>query len=337
MFTRMVRRYSQRSLTYPGDGHDAIAAVLQALTIESTKDTLFDHPIEFVWGIPLPFFDIGLAWTTFTGQSRRDVLTSLPMPPTQNRVRFPSWCWMGWVGETSIKVGAERLETEKPVIRSYAHYTSSDGLQLRCIRDSVPNVPGFQYGLQSSTWNASKEHVVTLDLISRFYPSLTSSALATIPEYHILFFWTSVAIFRVTPVSGEKSFVPLYDSVAQMACSRCKTLEQHRSGALEPEGGTLESLPPSPPHILDASGSVVGSTCRMTSEYFRIGSYDTGMHEFIVIGRRHVEELGDEFPAQLLVMQVEMKDGIYHRVNIGEIEENAWDAAGSEWRLIALG
>lgn len=43
----------------------------------------------------------------------------------------------------------------------------------------------------------------------------------------------------------------------------------------------------------------------------------------MVIACRHVEELGNEFPARLLVMQIELKDGIYHRVNIGEIDEQA--------------
>lgn len=188
LFTRIVLRYSQRSLTYPGDGHDAIAGVLQFLSIESTKYVLFDHPVEIVWGIPLPFFDIGLSWTMLTGQSRRDVLTTLPMPPTKTRAGFPSWSWMGWVGDTYIAVGPEKLESEKPVIRTYAHHATAKGLWLWCIQGSVLNVPGFLHGLQSSTWNASKEHDVTLDTISQFYPSLTLSTLTAIPDYHILFF-----------------------------------------------------------------------------------------------------------------------------------------------------
>jgi hypothetical protein len=55
-----------------------------------------------------------------------------------------------------------------------------------------------------------------------------------------------------------------------------------------------------------------------------------------VIKKRHIEQLGDEFPARLLVMQVEHKEGIWNRLNMGKIEK-AWEGAESEWKLIVVG
>jgi hypothetical protein len=62
---------------------------------------------------------------------------------------------------------------------------------------------------------------------------------------------------------------------------------------------------------------------------------DTGLQQFVAIGRRAVLEL-PEFPPVILALQIRWENGIAHRANIAEIGEEAWMAAGPTWKLIAL-
>ena len=58
-------------------------------------------------------------------------------------------------------------------------------------------------------------------------------------------------------------------------------------------------------------------------------------HEFIAIGsvRRPISD----FNRQLIVLQLEWKEDIAQRTNIGRVAEDAWLAADHRWKLIVLG
>jgi hypothetical protein len=325
----LVLRYSTRSLTFEGDVHDAFAAITQALAIEA-KD-------EFLWGIPLSQFEIGLSWTTYDGQYRRKGLTTLPMTDKHRRVSIPSWSWMGWVGQTSIAVGRDRTETEKPTIECYVHSQKDRGIELTSIQHSTPASKSWKPRFFQTPWRFHDKRTVSLDDVKKHLSGFDFQMLFDIPASHVLFFWTSWATLRVSrSTSGHETHL-IREPHRNFSCMYCHTAEQHLSGSAEPEQGDTAASPNSAPNILDLNGKVVGSLCRMKPEFWKDGSYDSGIHEFIVVGRRYVEELADFFPATLLVMQVERKDGIWYRINIGEISETDWDSAGGQWKLIVLG
>jgi hypothetical protein len=70
----------------------------------------------------------------------------------------------------------------------------------------------------------------------------------------------------------------------------------------------------------------------MRKGHWEAGSYDRGKHEFIVISSRCM--FGSD--PTLVVLQIERKEGVSSRVNIGDISEEAWVRAQREWTLIAL-
>ena len=58
-----------------------------------------------------------------------------------------------------------------------------------------------------------------------------------------------------------------------------------------------------------------------------------GRHEFVILGSRR-NQFSDPM---LLVLQIEWRDAIAHRVNCGEIKEEAWEREPHTWKLIPLG
>ena len=91
-----------RSLTFEGDVVAAFQAILNVME-QSTRS-------GFLWGLPLSRFELALSWDTFHGVRQRIALSTLPMTNLEQRVRFPTWSWMGWVGDIHCKVGNFRRE-----------------------------------------------------------------------------------------------------------------------------------------------------------------------------------------------------------------------------------
>lgn len=94
--------YTRRAFTCHGDVFDGFFAVIQGLSTLSGD--------EFTWGLPRSHFEQGLLWTSFSGVRRRMDLSTLPMTSLQVKVPFPSWSWMGWIGEAFVCIGDERCD-----------------------------------------------------------------------------------------------------------------------------------------------------------------------------------------------------------------------------------
>lgn len=101
-YRAVVERFTRRELGYKGDVYDAFAGLQKALSDMSGE--------RFLWGLPCSRLSAALAWDTFSGQRRRDDLSTLPMTELNRRVAFLSWSWMGWIGEAHVSVTDERLE-----------------------------------------------------------------------------------------------------------------------------------------------------------------------------------------------------------------------------------
>lgn len=85
--------------------------------------------------------------------------------------------------------------------------------------------------------------------------------------------------------------------------------------------------------IVDSCGDAVGSMGVIVSDYVENSNFGQGQHEFIVLGSRR-----NQFSnPMLLVLQIEWRDTIAHRINWGEIGEGAWERETHRWKLIPLG
>ncbi|KAK5655695.1 hypothetical protein OQA88_5628 [Cercophora sp. LCS_1] len=97
-YARMVDEYTSRDLTFPGDVLDAFEGGLKRFQ-ERGKRSGTD--VEFVFGLPTRWLELGLVWEFQMGGRRRFEtwrgFSGKEMP-------FPSWSWMGWVGKTDAKV-----------------------------------------------------------------------------------------------------------------------------------------------------------------------------------------------------------------------------------------
>ncbi|RYP75208.1 hypothetical protein DL771_002533 [Monosporascus sp. 5C6A] len=284
-YQNLVASYTRRSFTYQGDVFDGFLAILQGLSAVSGD--------EFVWGLPRSHFEQGLLWTSFTGVLRRKELSTLPMTSMRDNVPFPSWSWMGWIGEAFVCIGDDRCDAdigEFPETLCFEHYHAP--LRLERVRHGTAPYDLTIQGDHPS-WKRSHNKLVTLGDLKSQHPRLLSTRLSKIPETQLIFFWTSSAFFTlVLPDNNDGHYST----------------------------------------IVDSSGNAVGSTGTMVSEGWEGDGNGPGRYEFVVLGSRR-NQFSDPM---LLVLQIEWRDDIAHRVNCGEIKEEAWEKASHTWKLIPL-
>lgn len=144
----------------------------------------------------------------------------------------------------------------------------------------------------------SDEVVVHLDDIQKAMPGLTETRLLDMPSNHVLFFWADSARFKVETEPQQKPHIP---------GKSCK--------------------------VVDVNNKSVGNTRPMQAEHYHQTGCDSGEWEFIAISRRQLLD----FEAFITVIQIDRQHDIAHRLNIGEVSESAWNDAGPERVLLALG
>ncbi|KAJ0119207.1 HET-domain-containing protein [Diaporthe amygdali] len=197
-----VERFTRRELGYKGDVYDAFAGLQRALSDMSGE--------KFVWGLPCSRLSAALAWDTFSGQRRRGDLSTLPMTELNERVGFPSWSWMGWIGEAHVSVTDERLELgETPLIGVFCHAKNAGRVVIERIAHQQ---------------TVSNEVVVRLDDIHKAMPGLTETRLLDVPSNHVLFFWADSATFKVETEPQQKLHIP---------GKSCKVVDVNNNGEWE--------------------------------------------------------------------------------------------------------
>jgi hypothetical protein len=152
---------------------------------------------------------------------------------------------------------------------------------------------------------------VTFDDLDVHLPKLTVEVLSIFADEYLLFFWAGSARFVVRPL----------DRV---------TFRDHVS--------ISDNVHESSPTILDSNGIQVGTVCRMKGEHWAMATagFDEQWYNFIAVGRRAVPEV-PEYPATILVLQIEWVKNIAHRINMAEIGEEAWLSSTPKKALVALG
>ncbi|KAI1387482.1 HET-domain-containing protein [Hypoxylon trugodes] len=199
-YQNLVASYTRRAFTCKGDIFDGYLAIVQGMSALSGN--------EFTWGLPRSYFEQGLLWNSFASLQRRKDYSTLPMTSLQVKVPFPSWSWMGWVGEALICIGDERYDIdlgEVPEILCFEHHHSP--LRLERVRKGAVGYDSIA-SRNSANWKVHANQPVTLSDIATQKPQLLPTELGKIPETQIIFFWTSSAFLTVTtPDEGaERSF-----------------------------------------------------------------------------------------------------------------------------------
>jgi hypothetical protein len=103
-YRAVVERYTRRNLGFQGDVYDAFKGLEKALL------DMYGERLKLLWGLPCERLSMALTWDTFSGQVRRKARSTLRMTDLNRHVTFPTWSWMGWVGETHLSVTDDRLE-----------------------------------------------------------------------------------------------------------------------------------------------------------------------------------------------------------------------------------
>ncbi|KAI0514666.1 heterokaryon incompatibility protein-domain-containing protein [Xylaria bambusicola] len=99
-YNRLVQNFTFRQFSFNGDRYDGFRGIEDALHQISGE--------EFYWGHPRSRFEFSLSWVPEYGLHRNDDKTTLPITSLNQRVSFPSWSWMGWIGRVSCSVRSVR-------------------------------------------------------------------------------------------------------------------------------------------------------------------------------------------------------------------------------------
>lgn len=87
-YAMMAATFSKRELSYQHDGLNAFQGLVNAMALE--------EGIKFLCGVPIPrLFEEYLLWHHRTPSVRRGL--------TAHGKHFPSWAWVGWLGEVSFQ------------------------------------------------------------------------------------------------------------------------------------------------------------------------------------------------------------------------------------------
>lgn len=150
--------------------------------------------------------------------------------------------------------------------------------------------------------------MVTFDKIYSECPSLTPDRLADTPDDQLLFFFAETAWFTLS------NPIP---SIVVRQVDRYKV-----ENCCE---------------VLDRNGVAVGKTQPISPSTLpkRLSDTEPNMGEFEFIALADTQYVKHE--AHKLVLQIQRKEGVAYRVNIAEIKKDAWECAGPETKLIAMG
>jgi hypothetical protein len=134
--------------------------------------------------------------------------------------------------------------------------------------------------------------------------------LSSYADEYLLFFWADTARFLVRPPNQL-------------------TFADHKNV------GT--NVQDSRPTVHNTEGACIGTACRLKGEHWTsaTGGFNEQWYDFVAVSRRAVREI-PEYPVTIIALQIERVNGVAYRVNIAEIGEDNWLAAGPVRSLIAL-
>ncbi|EEU39260.1 uncharacterized protein NECHADRAFT_82069 [Fusarium vanettenii 77-13-4] len=189
-YQTLVGNYLKRDLTNESDGLDAIGGVLRAVT-EVTG-------FEFLWGLPKEFFAVTIAWPCClqrphrrTGRCRIEVGSGDESGGVLTTVQacFPSWSWVGWVGD----ILTEPSDFVGPTAGlEFYHIVSGDAgeddLVLKHIpREEKPSQAAYEPSRwKDPVWRGDTGAEISLK-------DIPTALLVPETQFSLLVLWTSIA------------------------------------------------------------------------------------------------------------------------------------------------
>jgi hypothetical protein len=163
--------------------------------------------------------------------------------------------------------------------------------------------------LTPARFKSKSSLAVTLEDIEENHPGLTHESLTNTPDDQLLFFWTDLARFTVSePIPRTSPFDvnPMYKDTYR---HHYRTITDKRTG------------------------TIVGQTAPCNAQSGDEAN-ESGECEFILLA----SNTPPEHEPQKLVMQIKRRgDGVACRVNIADVNVDAWEGARAERVLVALG
>lgn len=166
-------------------------------------------------------------------------------------------------------------------------------------KDFSSNPNGDSGNSHTITWDSSKNPVVSRTDVKTQLPQLT---LREFPDEYLVFFWASSTSFNLEAPPSTSG-------------------REYRRAAIATVKNSL--------------GEKVGIAELMHPQHWD-SKENSGLSEFVFIGRRSVPEIPGDIP-KVLALQIKWEDGVAYRIHIAEIEEEAWWNSGPTWKLVALG
>jgi len=173
------------------------------------------------------------------------------------------------------------------------------------LADSDSDSDDFIYYNQGISWRHSRSPEITFAHVKKELPNLTEDVLKGFADEYLLFFWAESAFLEM--------LAPDPDTVGQT------TRDIMRIGF---------------PIIMNSSGKEIGTAESINKHYWQ-DKANSGWTEFIAIGRRCVADIPDT-PTMIIALQIRWENGVAYRVNIAEINEDAWLDASPTLKSIAL-
>ncbi|KAH7259885.1 heterokaryon incompatibility protein-domain-containing protein [Fusarium solani] len=208
-YQTLVGNYLKRDLTNESDGLDAIGGVLRAVT-EVTG-------FEFLWGLPKEFFAVTIAWPCClqrphrrTGRCRIEVGGGDENGVVKTvQACFPSWSWVGWVGE----IWAEPSDFVGPTAGlEFYHTVSSDtGEDNLILKHITHEEKPSQAAYEPSRWKSPNWRGDTRAMVS--LKDIPAALLVPETQFSLLVLWTSVAELsfeKDTSVPEDRDWEDIY-------------------------------------------------------------------------------------------------------------------------------
>ncbi|KAI1111789.1 heterokaryon incompatibility protein-domain-containing protein [Nemania sp. NC0429] len=135
----LVHSFTKRDLTHASDVLEAFSGILRAITQISG--------IDFIWGLPRMFLGVALTWPCARDQlRRRTALCRSEVIDDDDDVApkfyFPSWSWVGWVGQVYFSEVFGYLDAEHAGLEFY-HLDSAGANKAPTMRH-IPQNQNFR-------------------------------------------------------------------------------------------------------------------------------------------------------------------------------------------------
>jgi len=185
-YQSLVHSFTKRDLTRESDGLNSFRGILRAITQISG--------IGFIWGLPRTFLGVALTWPCGRDRLRRRT-AFCQVESTEDgemtKSRFPSWSWVGWVGQVYFHETFGHLDGEHAGLEFY--HLGSAGTGEALAMQHIPQNKTFRlYGNHYSQpfkgtnpdWRGDTTAIIKLSDVPKglLVPELQHTVLA---------FWTS--------------------------------------------------------------------------------------------------------------------------------------------------